>query len=306
MFHFLVLLQVLFEIFKFLCSRDRNKAKLVCKQWLQICRCKRFVGARVICIPYFYNFSQIKEIIDVFPDEQLNLKFTNRRFFPRIRKLEFWKENGHKIQSLQFYKCDFRYAVLPQILRHCTNLTELSLIDCDRRYKPVINDLGPVLQFRSNAKVNHENLIKLELNQNSEYLSLEEDEFKFIASAFPNLKSLKILLQHSVADKDFSVLLNLLETRFEHVDTVHVNFPPFTDNFPVNLSTMHRLVSLNRWVHLSVFLKLFCRPVFFFFWMLGNTNEETKSWNFKWKFMCLLIFPLSIEKKRYLVLSEFN
>lgn len=233
-----LLFQVLYEIFKFLSTFDRKNAKLVCRTWFAVCRCKRYIHEPVISISHFYDFPLINQIIDASTEPRLHLRFTNRRFYQKT--VEFWKVIGWRVESLQFFKCKFTHTgSLRHILSYCPMLRELSLIRCKRYENKEV--------FASKSKLKHHNLVVLHLDQNSDSFCITEKEMHFIPNAFPNLRSLKISLQSdSTCPANFSALVNSLITNLKRLERIHVNFTAVTNDFPLTAYTMKKLAPANR------------------------------------------------------------
>lgn len=255
MFFIWIFLKVLLKIFEFLPSEDRNNARLVCKQWLQLLNQKCFTKKDAFFFPRFYgNRKVIKRIKQCQRYDLITLKFELRQFVKGYEM--FWQKCGKKIESLHFSKC----LIYPDMFRHvftyCVNLKHLHVEKCDtsnsltRPYtihdlllmaiNPYQRDYVRLIFPIENQVLVHKNLTFLDLYEGPQ---LNASDLSSMTSAFPKLETLKIVLDCSsnAETNTFSNSVELLQTRFNHLISLHVKFQ-FKDDIgiPKDFSSLSR------------------------------------------------------------------
>lgn len=189
-------LQEVFEIFKFLPLRERKNARLVCKQWNNVLTQKSFAEKEILCIPNWYSFSSIGEILNTNSISELTLKFVCQKFDSSSKNL--WKTLGNKIKSLYFDWCTFDSEGLMYIFNYCADLKEFSAHNSSFSTKPgwifVISKNVTLTTFLFGNKLTRKNLQKLHFDSGSNSACFRERDLFVIASIFPKLKTLEIQL----------------------------------------------------------------------------------------------------------------
>lgn len=137
--------------------------------------------------------------------------------------------------------------MLLNIFTYCNNLKHLRIEKCEILSRPEILFLQKLEFPKENQKLIHKNLSFLDVYGGE---SLKLSDLLFIASAFPQLESLKIFLNccSSAETNPFSAAVELLQTRFNQLTSLCVKFEfgdgnpdsRFHSYFPTDFSILSR------------------------------------------------------------------
>lgn len=176
--------------------KERKNARLVCKQWNEVLIQKLFAEKEILCVPNWYNFSAIGEILNNDSVSRYTLKFVCQSFDASSKML--WKTLGNRIKSLRFDWCTFDSKGLLHIFTYCVYLKEFSAHNCLFSAKPgwifIIPKNYTFTTFLFGNKLTRENLEKLHFDSGSSSASFKEIDLFVIASIFPKLKILEVQL----------------------------------------------------------------------------------------------------------------
>lgn len=233
--------QVVYEIFKFLSLPERKNARLVCKQWHRVSNRRMFAKKEAFFISNMYKFRSVVEVLNKCQRKMLNLKF-DQRLFGKDSKI-LWSRCGRRIQSLKFYMCRFPPDIIQQIFVHCNNLNEFSACGGGIVGFCFFNENLPrkksILQISDD--VVRPNLRTLHLD--SLALALRACDLHLISTAFPHLTSLRIQLllnddKENHNSPNFSILLNLLDNKLNNLETLHMEFPYYYEDDPIDFTSV--------------------------------------------------------------------
>lgn len=123
--------QVLIYLFKYLPHSDRIAASQTCKLWYEAGSDKSLLSKPVI------KFARIPLQNDTYPcnifGPNANHKYVNFSFEEldiSSQMSNFWDENGRRIKTLEFTRCEMHEKGLVNILNQCTNLEKLTINYC--------------------------------------------------------------------------------------------------------------------------------------------------------------------------------
>lgn len=224
---FLILLQEILEIFKFLPLRERKNARLVCKQWNVVLLRKPFTEKEISCVPNWYSFSSIGDTLKTHSISELTLKFVCRNFDSSSKNL--WKALGNKVKSLYFDWCNFDSEGLMCIFNYCDKLKEFSASNSLFSTKPgwIFIIPGNLTTFLFGNKLVGKNLQKLHFDSGSANGSacFRERDLFVIASIFPKLKTLEIQLLLNYADSKMKAYVpryHIPLSKLQHIETFDI------------------------------------------------------------------------------------
>jgi len=186
--------QILGHIFKFLPSRDRKKARLVCKKWYDNCQNEKML-IRSRC--------QDEKIMDIRRGlrncnfKRLNLSFDG----VSVCKLTvpLWRKIGTKVHSLE---CQLANKTMKNIILFCKNLQHLYLRVSLRHQDEAFSSLTTLEEFVTHNTVNRE-LQTLEINLSDEVVHLSNNDIEIwrrileaIYRIFPNIMNFAFSRYH--------------------------------------------------------------------------------------------------------------
>lgn len=230
---------MLLEILDKLSSYDLKSARRVSKPWFGVLSEKRITRKEAVFFPHFHDDRTVLKVVNLWDQyyckKVMNLKFEQRQFFENSQIM--WQRCGSKMESLHFNRCSFYPDMLLHIFTYCINLQNFHVEECETSYSEyecVFNLKFP----QENQRLIHQNLISLDLYVG---LPLNLTDLSFIASTFPQLKTLKVVLacSSSAETNSFSAFVQLFRRRFQNVITLQVEFEFENDScFPDDFSAL--------------------------------------------------------------------
>lgn len=258
---------MLSEIIKCLPFQERKIAKLVSKEWFQICNRISFLKREKVVCYGLYSSSQILDILMNSDRPYFNLEFHNMNFTDSF--LPFWEKCGKKIYSLEFYDCVLDEENVTSMVFHCEELLHLSWIYGKQPVEAKLKQplcLNSAIQYLMKNNIIQNKLVSLKIQK----VNCEEMcNYKLygLFSIYPNIRRLEFSgygLKHTFKSTDmrnedlfstekftFGCFLYKLTSSadimekicFDFGESALLNIPSFSYAIIINIP------GLNRYVH---------------------------------------------------------